>query len=153
MKKYWLNTLLAILAFLLATGLVAYDTFFAEKPIGEYPQAITLPMHEYTLDWKLGDKIIPYPVCEIGKYNCTDSTLYSYLYIEANPHDYKTKIIMGKDPSTRILHVWLLASDNGTRYVYDWELPIHQDTDYFKQFIGREITYKQLLGYAGKKKK
>lgn len=40
MEKYRLQTALALLAFLLATGIWFYDTYVTDKPIGEYPQAI-----------------------------------------------------------------------------------------------------------------
>jgi hypothetical protein len=143
MKRYWLNTLLALLAFLLATGIWFYDTYVAEIPIGEYPQAITMDRSAYNFDWQLGDEIQPVPYD--NGLDCRDETLYSLLFIQARR--YEPVIMKGTTPFGEGQHVWLEVTDNGTLWIYDWGLPI-SDNGIIELFDGKPISYRQLLGYA-----
>lgn len=99
------------------------------------------PLDSYMMEWELGEEIIPYP--PYAKWlDCDDAVMYSYLYLQGLYKNLDIKIMKGSPYG--FSHVWLLVSDNETSIVYDWGLPC-EDTTLYK---GREISYKQLIGYV-----
>ena len=97
---------------------------------------------DFTKNWKLGDDIRPLP--EYG--DCDDKTLYSYNYILAFPYNYQVKIMAGYPMFSRGYHVWLVASDETTKYIYDNGVALSNRMSF--AFLGKEISYATLLEYA-----
>lgn len=99
----------------------------------------------YTMNFQLGDEIIPFPLMK-GRFDCDDAVIYSYIYLNGLYKEYDVKIMYGRSyfmPGYK-RHVWLDVSDNGTRYIYDWGLPVKE----YSAYKGKEIRYVDLLRYA-----